>query len=188
MKSPKRNIKVGIVGKYTDFPDAYKSLSEAIVHGSLTNRSEAKIVWINSENLKTHNIEDNLSELDGIIVPGGFGERGIKGKLLTIAFARNNNIPFLGICLGLQLAIIEFAQNVLNLKGANSSEFGKCEEPVIGLLTEWNKGKEKIKRNLASDKGGTMRLGSYPCNLIKGTVAHSIYKRNKIQERHRHRY
>ena len=188
MKSPKRNIKVGIVGKYTDFPDAYKSLSEAIVHGSLTNRSEAKIVWINSENLKTHNIEDNLSELDGIIVPGGFGERGIKGKLLTIAFARNNNIPFLGICLGLQLAIIEFAQNVLDLKGANSSEFGKCEEPVIGLLTEWNKGKEKIKRNLASDKGGTMRLGSYPCNLIKGTVAHSIYKRNKIQERHRHRY
>ena len=188
MKSPKRNIKVGIVGKYTDFPDAYKSLSEAIVHGSLTNRSEAKIVWINSENLKTSNIEDNLSELDGIIVPGGFGERGIKGKLLTIAFARNNNIPFLGICLGLQLAIIEFAQNVLNLKGANSSEFGKCEEPVIGLLTEWNKGKEKIKRNLASDKGGTMRLGSYPCNLIKGTVAHSIYKRNKIQERHRHRY
>ena len=115
MKSPKRNIKVGIVGKYTDFPDAYKSLSEAIVHGSLTNRSEAKIVWINSENLKTHNIEDNLSELDGIIVPGGFGERGIKGKLLTIAFARNNNIPFLGICLGLHLAIIEFAQNVLNL-------------------------------------------------------------------------
>ena len=188
MKSPKRNIKVGIVGKYTDFPDAYKSLSEAIVHGSLTNRSEAKIVWINSENLKTSNIEDNLSELDGIIVPGGFGERGIKGKLLTIAFARNNNIPFLGICLGLQLAIIEFAQNVLDLKGANSSEFGKCEEPVIGLLTEWNKGKEKIKRNLASDKGGTMRLGSYPCNLIKGTVAHSIYKRNKIQERHRHRY
>ncbi len=188
MKSPKRNIKVGIVGKYTDFPDAYKSLSEAIVHGSLTNRSEAKIVWINSENLKTSNIEDNLSELDGIIVPGGFGERGIKGKLLTIAFARNNNIPFLGICLGLQLAIIEFAQNVLNLKGANSSEFGKCEEPVIGLLTEWNKGKEKIKRNLASDKGGTMRLGSYPCNLIKGTVAYSIYKRNKIQERHRHRY
>ena len=188
MKSPKRNIKVGIVGKYTDFPDAYKSLSEAIVHGSLTNRSEAKIVWINSENLKISNIEDNLSELDGIIVPGGFGERGIKGKLLTIAFARNNNIPFLGICLGLQLAIIEFAQNVLNLKGANSSEFGKCEEPVIGLLTEWNKGKEKIKRNLASDKGGTMRLGSYPCNLIKGTVAHSIYKRNKIQERHRHRY
>ena len=178
MKSPKRNIKVGIVGKYTDFPDAYKSLSEAIVHCSLTNRSEAKIVWINSENLKTHNIEDNLSELDGIIVPGGFGERGIKGKLLTIAFARNNNIPFLGICLGLQLAIIEFAQNVLDLKGANSSEFGKCEEPVIGLLTEWNKGKEKIKRNLASDKGGTMRLGSYPCNLIKGTVAHSIYKRN----------
>ena len=188
MKSPKRNIKVGIVGKYTDFPDAYKSLSEAIVHGSLTNRSEAKIVWINSENLKTHNIEDNLSELDGIIVPGGFGERGIKGKLLTIAFARNNNIPFLGICLGLQLAIIEFAQNVLNLKGANSSEFGKCEEPVIGLLTEWNKGKEKIKRNLDSDKGGTMRLGSYPCNLKKGTVAHSIYKKNKIQERHRHRY
>ena len=188
MKSPKRNIKVGIVGKYTDFPDAYKSLSEAIVHGSLTNRSEAKIVWINSENLKTSNIEDNLSELDGIIVPGGFGERGIKGKLLTIAFARNNNIPFLGICLGLQLAIIEFAQNVLHLKGANSSEFGKCEEPVIGLLTEWNKGKEKIKRDLGSDKGGTMRLGSYPCNIIKGTVAYSIYKRNKIQERHRHRY
>ena len=188
INNPKIFLKIGIVGKYTDFPDAYKSLAEAIVHGSLANNAEAEIVWINSEKIKSNSVKEKFNKLNGVIVPGGFGERGIKGKLLTISYLRKNKVPFLGICLGLQLAIIEFAQNVLNIKGANSSEFGPCDEIVIGLLTEWNKSGKKIRRHVGSDKGGTMRLGSYPCDVVRGSKAFNIYKKRRIEERHRHRY
>ena len=184
----KRNINVGIVGKYTDLPDAYKSLNEALVHGGLINNVGINIHWINSENLNDKSIKNKFKNIHGIIVPGGFGERGISGKIKAIKYARLNKIPFLGICLGLQLAVIEFSKNVLNIRNANSSEFTNTENNVIGLLTEWYKDGKKEVRSKASDVGGTMRLGSYPCKLKKGSLAFKIYKKSIIHERHRHRY
>ena len=184
----KRNINVGIVGKYTDLPDAYKSLNEALVHGGLINNVGINIHWINSENLNDKSIKNKFENIHGIIVPGGFGERGISGKIKAIKYARLNKIPFLGICLGLQLAVIEFSKNVLNIRNANSSEFTNTENNVIGLLTEWYKDGKKEVRSKASDVGGTMRLGSYPCKLKKGSLAFKIYKKSIIHERHRHRY
>ena len=184
----KRNINIGIVGKYTDLPDAYKSLNEALVHGGLINNVGINIHWINSENLNDRSIKNKFKNIHGIIVPGGFGERGISGKIKAIKYARLNKIPFLGICLGLQLAVIEFSKNVLNIRNANSSEFTNTENNVIGLLTEWYKDGKKEVRSKASDVGGTMRLGSYPCKLKKGSLAFKIYKKSIIHERHRHRY
>ena len=184
----KRNINVGIVGKYTDLPDAYKSLNEALVHGGLINNVGINIHWINSENLNDKSIKNKFKNIHGIIVPGGFGERGISGKIKAIKYARLNKVPFLGICLGLQLAVIEFSKNVLNIRNANSSEFTNTENNVIGLLTEWYKDGKKEVRSKASDVGGTMRLGSYPCKLKKGSLAFKIYKKSIIHERHRHRY
>ena len=184
----KRNINVGIVGKYTDLPDAYKSLNEALVHGGLINNVGINIHWINSENLNDKSIKSKFKNINGIIVPGGFGERGISGKIKAIKYARLNKVPFLGICLGLQLAVIEFSKNVLNIRNANSSEFTNTENNVIGLLTEWYKDGKKEVRSKASDVGGTMRLGSYPCKLKKGSLAFKIYKKSIIHERHRHRY
>ena len=184
----KRNINIGIVGKYTDLPDAYKSLNEALVHGGLINNVGINIHWINSENLNDKSIKNKFENIHGIIVPGGFGERGISGKIKAIKYARLNKIPFLGICLGLQLAVIEFSKNVLNIRNANSSEFTNTENNVIGLLTEWYKDGKKEVRSKASDVGGTMRLGSYPCKLKKGSLAFKIYKKSIIHERHRHRY
>ena len=184
----KRNINVGIVGKYTDLPDAYKSLNEALVHGGLINNVGINIHWINSENLNDKSIKNKFENIHGIIVPGGFGERGISGKIKAIKYARLNKVPFLGICLGLQLAVIEFSKNVLNIRNANSSEFTNTENNVIGLLTEWYKDGKKEVRSKASDVGGTMRLGSYPCKLKKGSLAFKIYKKSIIHERHRHRY
>ena len=188
IESPKKNIKVGIVGKYTDLPDAYKSLSEALVHGAIVNNIDVKIVWINSENLRTLNVKNKFKDIKGLIVPGGFGDRGVDGKLLAINYARKKKIPFLGICLGLQLAVVEFANNVLKMTGANSTEFGPCKDPVIGLLTEWKKDNKLEVRSTNSDMGGTMRLGSYPCKIRNNTLAKKIYKMNNISERHRHRY
>ena len=184
----KRNINIGIVGKYTDLPDAYKSLNEALVHGGLINNVGINIHWINSENLNDRSIKNKFKNIHGIIVPGGFGERGISGKIKAIKYARLNKVPFLGICLGLQLAVIEFSKNVLNIRNANSSEFTNTENNVIGLLTEWYKDGKKEVRSKASDVGGTMRLGSYPCKLKKGSLAFKIYKKSIIHERHRHRY
>ena len=184
----KRNINVGIVGKYTDLPDAYKSLNEALIHGGLINNVGINIHWINSENLNDKSIKNKFENIHGIIVPGGFGERGISGKIKAIKYARLNKVPFLGICLGLQLAVIEFSKNVLNIRNANSSEFTNTENNVIGLLTEWYKDGKKEVRSKASDVGGTMRLGSYPCKLKKGSLAFKIYKKSIIHERHRHRY
>tara|TARA_B100001059_G_scaffold100100_1_gene99732 strand:+ start:1396 stop:3018 length:1623 start_codon:yes stop_codon:yes gene_type:complete len=184
----KSTIVVGIVGKYTDLPDAYKSLYEALVHGALANNIGINIKWINSEILENNNINKELKGIDSIIVPGGFGERGIEGKINAIKYARTNKIPFLGICLGLQLSVIEFSRNVLKLKDANSSEFANTDNNVIGLLTEWLREGKKEIRSKKSDVGGTMRLGAYPCKIEKNTLAYKIYKSANIKERHRHRY
>ena len=187
-KKVKKSVNVGIVGKYTDLPDAYKSLYEALVHGAIANNIGINIKWINSEKLKKNNINKEFKDINSIIVPGGFGERGIEGKINAIKFARINKIPFLGICLGLQLSVIEFTRNVLKLKDANSTEFSNTDNNVIGLLTEWYREGKKEIRSKKSDVGGTMRLGSYPCKIQNNTIAYRIYKSSNINERHRHRY
>ena len=187
-KNTTNDVTIGVVGKYTDLKDSYKSLNEALIHGGLSNESSVSINWINSERLKNKEIRNELTKVDGILVPGGFGERGIDGKLCSITFARENDIPYFGICLGMQLAVIEIAKNVLKINDANSTEFGKTNNPVVGLMTEWVRDNTKFTRSEESDKGGTMRLGSYPCNLKKGSLVYSIYDTIQISERHRHRY
>jgi len=182
-------VNVAIVGKYTDLKDAYKSLDEAIVHGGLDNRLRPEIHWINSERIENEeSIADVLKGIDGIIIPGGYGTRGIQGKLRVIEYARTHHIPMLGICLGMQLMTIEYARNVLGLKDADSSEFNKTETSIVGLLTEWEKEGKTEQRAEDSDLGGTMRLGAYDCRLKPGSLAHSVYQSDIISERHRHRY
>ncbi len=188
INSQKHYVKIGVVGKYTNLKDSYKSLNEALMHGGIENSAKVEIKWINAEKLNRKNLNLHLKECNGILVPGGFGLRGINGKIEAIKYARENKIPFLGICLGMQLAVIEIARNVLNLKKANSSEFVSRSKSVVGLMTEWFKGNKIEKRNINSDKGGTMRLGSYSAKLKKNTKIYSIYKNNLINERHRHRY
>ena len=187
-KNTSSKVTIGVVGKYTDLKDSYKSLNEALIHGGLSNEASVSINWINSERLNNADIIKELNNVHGILVPGGFGERGINGKLCSITFARENEIPYFGICLGMQLAVIEIAKNILKIDDANSTEFGKTDNPVVGLMTEWVKDKTKFTRSEESDKGGTMRLGSYPCNLKKGSLVRTIYDTNQISERHRHRY
>ena len=168
--------------------DSYKSLNEALTHGGIENSTNVEIKWINSEKLNKKNINEQLKKCNGILVPGGFGLRGIVGKIEAIRYARENDIPFFGICLGMQLAIIEIARKVLKIRDANSTEFTKTKNPVVGLMTEWTKDSKIITRNIDSDKGGTMRLGAYQCMLQKNTLAKRIYKSDSILERHRHRY
>ena len=183
-------INIGVVGKYTAMIDAYKSLIEAINHGGISNKVKVKIKWIDSETLedKEMDIQSYLKDINGIIVPGGFGQRGSNGKINAIEFARNKKIPFLGICFGMQLAVIEFARNVLKLHEASTTEFGETKLPLVGLLTEWKSSKGTEKRNSTSDLGGTMRLGAYDCKLLDGSFIKSIYNQDLISERHRHRY
>ncbi len=183
-------INIGVVGKYTSMIDAYKSLIEAINHGGISNKVKVKIKWIDSEILEDKKIyiQSYLKDINGIIVPGGFGQRGSNGKINAIEFARNKKIPFLGICFGMQLAVIEFARNVLNLREASTTEFGETKLPLVGLLTEWKSSKGTEKRNSASNLGGTMRLGAYNCKLLDGSFIKSIYNQDLISERHRHRY
>lgn len=184
--NPKKQINIGIIGKYVILPDAYKSLMEAIQHAALDLETKANIILIDSEN--NPNIQEQLSSLHGIIVPGGFGLRGTEGKIEAIKFARTKNTPFLGICFGMQMAVIEAAQHLLGLTNASSTEFGPCKDPVIGLMTEWMKQDDLVKRTATSDLGGTMRLGSYPCTLSQGSKSLDSYGSNHIFERHRHRY
>ena len=185
-KSSEGEVNIGIVGKYTSIIDSYKSLIEAITHGGIANKTKINLVWIDSENID--NVSNCFKDVHGIIVPGGFGERGSDGKILAINYARLNKIPFLGICLGMQLAVIEFARNVMNYKNASSTEFGTTEFPVISLLTEWQTKKGKEKRDILSEYGGTMRLGSYECHLKQNSKIFDIYNNEIIHERHRHRY
>lgn len=191
INNPKGKVKVGIVGKYVDLKEAYKSLHEALVHGGVANEVALELEYVNSEEITPKNVEKRLKNLDAILVPGGFGSRGVEGKILSIKYARENKVPFFGICLGMQCAVIEFSRHVLGLEKANSQEFDEfTPDPVIYLMTEWyDFRKKKVeKRNEASNKGGTMRLGSYPCKLLKDTKALEAYGEPKIEERHRHRY
>ena len=187
---PEKEITVSFVGKYTELKDSYKSINEALEHAGIKNKARVNIDFVEAENLTPKNISKTLKNSDAILVPGGFGERGIEGMILACKYARINNIPYLGICLGMQVAIIEYARNVLKLKGANSTEFDlNTKYPVIGLITEWNdmSGK-KEKRDMDSDLGGTMRLGGQVCKLKKKSNSYKIYKKLEIVERHRHRY
>jgi len=185
IKDTKDEITIAIVGKYTGLKDSYKSLNEALSHAGIANNVHVNLEWINS---RTGGFDKKLLEADGILVPGGFGQDGAEGKIQAVKIARENNIPYFGICFGMQMAVIEYARNMAKIPGACSSEFGKCENPVVGLMTEWLKGNTKEKRKKDEGLGGTMRLGAYPCLLEKGSLAAKIYGTNKTSERHRHRY
>ena len=187
---PEKEVNVSFVGKYTELKDSYKSINEALEHAGIKNKAQVNINFVEAENLTSKNIRKTLKNADAVLVPGGFGERGVEGMILACKFARENNIPYLGICLGMQVAIIEYARNVLKLKGANSTEFDQdTKYPVIGLITEWSdiSGKRE-KRNKSSDLGGTMRLGGQICKLKKSSNSYKMYKNTEIVERHRHRY
>ncbi len=179
LKQPEKKVKIAVCGKYTDLMDAYKSIDEAFIHAGAENNVKVVAKYLSTEGITKDNVEKILSDYDGVLVPGGFGERGIEGKIEAIRYVRENNIPFFGICLGLQTAVIEFARNVCGLKNANSAEFSRTKSDVIHLMPA------QLKVKL---KGGSMRLGAYPCHLEKGTKAFIAYKRAKISERHRHRF
>ena len=182
----KNKVNIAIIGKYVELKDAYKSLDEALIHGGITNNVKVNLVRIESI-LKPNEIKHKLKDVSGILIPGGFGKRGTEGKIAAINFARKNEIPFLGICFGMQMAIIEFARNRLNIKNATSSEFGPSKASVVGLMSEWTKD-GKLMKGTDKDLGGTMRLGSYEARLKKDTKISEIYNTLKIHERHRHRY
>ena len=183
----KKTVNIAIVGKYVNLKDAYKSLDEALTHGGIYNNLKVNLVRIDSEKLNISEIKNKLKNVSGILIPGGFGVRGTEGKIEAIKYARQNKIPFLGICFGMQMAIIEFARNQLNITKATSSEFGSNGTPIIGLINEWNKDGKKIK-GTDKDLGGTMRLGGYDCELIPGTRTYAAYGEKLVRERHRHRY
>ncbi|MGP1627168.1 MAG: glutamine hydrolyzing CTP synthase [Aggregatibacter segnis] len=187
--NPTGEVTIGMVGKYTELPDAYKSVNEALKHAGFKNRLTVNIKYIDSQDVETKGVEI-LKGLDGILVPGGFGSRGVEGKILTAKYARENNIPYLGICLGMQVALIEFARHVAGMSHANSSEFDRtCQQPVVGLITEWQDADGNTEvRSDESDLGGTMRLGAQKCHLIEGSLARQLYGAETIEERHRHRY
>ncbi|MBO2697177.1 CTP synthase [Shewanella algae] len=187
--NPNNEVTIGMVGKYIELPDAYKSVNEALKHAGLKNRVSVNIKYIDSQTVEVKGVEV-LEGLDGILVPGGFGERGVEGKILAAQYARENELPYFGICLGMQVALIEFARHVAGMEGAHSTEFNKeTPFPVVGLITEWIDEEGNLEqRDEASDLGGTMRLGAQLCHLIEGTKAAAAYKSNTCIERHRHRY
>ena len=189
-KNPKSHVEIGLIGKYVELHDSYKSISEALLHAGATNECKVKIRWIHSEGLTPDNVSEKLEGLHGILVAPGFGDRGIEGKIKAVQYARENNIPFFGICLGMQVAVIEYARHVAGLSGAHSTEFEKdCENPVVGLITEWKDASGAVEqRNAESDLGGTMRLGAQECNLTDSSLVKECYGKNLIVERHRHRY
>ena len=185
--NPKKDVNIGVIGKYINLKDAYKSLDEALIHGGISNNVRVKLERIDSEHLDPKKIKPLLKNISGVLIPGGFGKRGTEGKIAAIKYARLNNIPFFGICFGMQMAIIEAARNLLNIKNASSSEFGNNCTPVVGLLEEWQKGK-RIYKGSEKDLGGTMRLGLYDAIIKNNSLMSKIYSEKKIKERHRHRY
>ena len=189
LRQPEGVVKIAVVGKYTDLLDSYKSLSEALLHGGLANRVRVELDWVDSEIFEQAHAVDRLDGVHGILVPGGFGERGTEGKIAAVRFARERLVPFFGICFGMQMAVIEWARHRAGLPGASSTEFGPCDEPVVGLLTEWARGNEREVRAEGGDLGGTMRLGSYKAELTEGSLVSAVYGgAREIEERHRHRY
>ncbi len=186
--NPEGEVTIAIVGKYTGLKDAYKSLIEALNHGGLANRVKVNLDWIESEIFEGGDPAPHLEHVHGILVPGGFGQRGAEGKILAARFARERKIPYFGICFGMQMAVIEAARSLAGIKGANSTEFGPCAEPLVGLMTEWMRGNELEVRAQGGDLGGTMRLGSFRAHLKDGSKIADIYGSTEINERHRHRY
>ncbi len=188
IRNPEDEISIAVVGKYTALPDAYKSLAEALCHGGIANNVRVNMSWIDSEIFEKEDAVQHLESVQGILVPGGFGERGSEGKVAAVQFAREHQVPYFGICFGMQMAVIEAARNMAGIAGAGSTEFGPTTEPVVGLLTEWARGEVIERRNEGDDLGGSMRLGAYPCHIKPGTLVSEIYGTAAIDERHRHRY
>jgi len=188
VRAPEGEVTIAVVGKYTVLLDAYKSLAEALVHGGIANNVRVRLKWVESEIFETDDPVQYLESVHGILVPGGFGERGSEGKIAACRFARERNIPYFGICFGMQMAVIEAARNLAGISGASSTEFGPAKDAVVGLLTEWKRGNRVESRRENDDKGGTMRLGAYPCLLEPGSRIEEIYGKQHISERHRHRY
>ena len=187
-RNPEGEVTIGVVGKYVGLPDAYKSLHEALVHGGLANRVKVKIQWLDAELFEDGDVASRLEPMHGILVPGGFGVRGSEGKIASVQFARERQVPFFGICLGMQMACIEGARNTAGIAHASTTEFGETSEPVVGLITEWMSEEGIQQRTAEGDLGGTMRLGAYPARLTGNSVVASIYGMEEISERHRHRY
>jgi len=188
IRNPEGTVTIAIVGKYTGLKDAYKSLIEALAHGGIANNVRVNLDWIESEIFEREDPAPFLEHVHGILVPGGFGQRGAEGKIRAAQFARERRVPYFGICFGMQMAVIEATRNLAGVEAANSTEFGPTEEPVVGLLTEWLRGNELEKRGLNGDLGGTMRLGAYPASLADGSRVSEVYGSSDISERHRHRY
>jgi len=191
VSNPEGEVTIAIVGKYTSLQDSYKSLGEALAHGGIANRVKVNIKWLDSELFEVADKKSYLHHLDNvsaILVPGGFGQRGSEGKIEAIRFAREQKLPYFGICFGMQMAVLETARSLAGLSAASSTEFGPSSEPVVGLMTEWVSGNEVKTRSDDDDLGGTMRLGAYPCTLAEGSLAKSLYGEEHIEERHRHRY
>jgi CTP synthase len=188
VRAPDGEVRIAVVGKYTNLLDSYKSLSEALAHGGIANRVRVRLDWVDSQIFEQPDTVARLEGVHGILVPGGFGERGTEGKIEAVRFARERRVPFFGICFGMQMAVIESARHLAGLPGASSTEFGACDHPVVGLLTEWARGNEIERRAAGGDLGGTMRLGAYPAELAAGSLAREIYGTGHIRERHRHRY
>jgi CTP synthase len=188
IRNPEGQVTIAIVGKYTGLKDAYKSLIEALSHGGIANTVKVNLDWIESEVFENEDPAPFLEHVNGILVPGGFGQRGTEGKIRAAQFARERNVPYFGICFGMQMAVIEAARNLCGIEEANSTEFGPTKEPVVGLMTEWLKGNALEKRTASGDLGGTMRLGAYPAILTRGSRVADIYGSTEISERHRHRY
>ncbi len=193
VRHPKGEVTVAIVGKYTGIGDAYKSLSEALDHAGIANQARVQVRWVDASGFTKDDAAEKLADADAILVPGGFGERGVNGKIAAIAYAREHKKPYLGICFGMQLAVIEFARDVLGMKDAASTEFGQYDDkegkgPLVGLMTEWMRGNVLETRAQGGDLGGTMRLGAYDCDIAAGSLAAEIYGATRISERHRHRY
>ena len=188
IRQPEGEVVIAVVGKYISLLDSYKSLAEALAHGGIGNNVKVRLNWIDSEIFESEDTVHHLEPCHGILVPGGFGERGASGKIQAVRFARERGVPYFGICFGMQMAVIESARNLAGLPGASSTEFGPCDDPVVGLMTEWTKGNELERRSADGDLGGTMRLGAYDCQLAPGSQVREIYGTDRISERHRHRY
>ena len=188
VRNPEGDVTIAIVGKYTGMKDAYKSLIEALSHGGIANKVKVNLDWIESEVFENEDPAPFLEHVNGILVPGGFGQRGAEGKIRAAQFARERHVPYFGICFGMQMACIEAARNLCGIENANSTEFGQTTEPVVGLMTEWLKGNELQRRTAAGDLGGTMRLGAFDATLMRGSRVADIYSATEISERHRHRY